>query len=70
MGATFPREAAVALAMSVAGNGDAAEATANAARVDALVDLALVEALADRRLRLHPVLRDYAAERLRALESP
>jgi tetratricopeptide (TPR) repeat protein len=57
-GTTFLRAAAEALAPE--------STTPPTAQVDGLVALALVEALPEERLRLHPFLRDYAQEQLQA----
>ena len=57
---SFPRDAALALAA-------ATEPSASASDLAALVSYALVEPLADERLRLHPLLREYAAQKLATL---
>ena len=57
---SFPRAVALALAA-------ATEPPASASDLAALVSYALVEPLADERLRLHPLLREYAAQKLATL---
>jgi tetratricopeptide (TPR) repeat protein len=66
VGASFPRAAVLDMAARLATNrlsGPPAEKPEDA--LDTLVDYALVEALPDERMRLHPLLREYANERLR-----
>ncbi|MGH2486333.1 MAG: hypothetical protein ACRDHE_09995, partial [Ktedonobacterales bacterium] len=69
-GPSFPRAAAVALAAAIH-EPDAEETPTPGpeASVDvaALARFALTESLSGERLRLHPLLRDYAGKRLRAL---
>jgi Tfp pilus assembly protein PilF len=62
-GASFPREAALALARATLAKANAGAAS----DLKTLVDYALVEPLEGGRLRLHPLLREYAEEKLRAL---
>lgn len=69
-GSSFPRAAALAVAAEAV-EQSAAQATSAAApaetsgdALDALVGLSLVEPLTDDRMRLHPLLREYAAKRL------
>lgn len=75
-GATFPRGVALALAGAVLsanmdepatidGGGGEAWRERAAEALDALIGLRLVEALAAARLRLHPLVRQYAAGKLR-----
>ena len=74
-GATFPRGVALAVAgaaLRAPSCGDAGEDSPSeawreeaAAALDALIGLRLVDALAAGRLRLHPIIRQYAATRLR-----
>lgn len=78
-GATFPRGVALALARAASLHPDNAAAGAEivgageswreaaAAALDALIGLRLVDALAAGRLRLHPMIRRYAATRLHEL---
>lgn len=61
VGASFPRATALALAQAALEKPDA-EAAGD---LTTLVDYALVEALEGGRLRLHPLLREYAAECLK-----
>ncbi|HEY7982885.1 MAG TPA: tetratricopeptide repeat protein [Ktedonobacterales bacterium] len=65
-GETFPRAAALAIALATA--EDVTEAHASEA-LDVLIGLALVETRACERLWLHPVIRQSAIERLSALDS-
>src|SRR5262249_50250169 len=64
-GATFPRAAARALAEVAVGASEAPDPEGDVA---ALVVLHLVETLAGERLRLHLLLREYAAGKLRERE--
>lgn len=66
-GASFPRAAAAALARAINSEGDVSEIRGDLeSDVAALVSYALVEPLAEGRLRLHPLLRKYAGECLQA----
>jgi tetratricopeptide (TPR) repeat protein len=71
-GASFPRDAALAFAKAAPDPkraDDPSERADPEGDVAALVSYALVEPLAGERLRLHPLLREYAAKRLRDLGS-
>lgn len=69
-GSSFPRAAALAVAgaaAALASPGATADAPGDETgsdALDALVGLSLVEPLTNERMRLHPLLREYAAERL------
>jgi tetratricopeptide (TPR) repeat protein len=65
-GPSLPRAAAEALGEAAAMSG-AEEAADPSGDLAALIYYALVEPLEGRRLRLHPLLRDYAGRQLRAL---
>lgn len=66
-GATFPRGVALALAGAEIVGADESWREEAAAALDALIGLRLVDALAAGRLRLHPMIRRYAATRLHEL---
>ncbi|GEM_PF-2016359 len=64
-GGSFPRRAALALAQATPEEGDPPAGHAGPAKeLAVLIAYALVEPLPGERLRLHPLLRAYAAERL------
>ena len=70
-GSSFPRAAALAAANAAAelaaadATTAAPEAETGGDALDALVGLSLVEPLTNDRMRLHPLLREYAADRFR-----
>jgi tetratricopeptide (TPR) repeat protein len=64
-GSSFPRRAVLALAQATPEEGDPLAGQAGPAKeLAVLIAYALVEPLPGERLRLHPLLRAYAAERL------
>jgi hypothetical protein len=67
-GGTFPRDAAIFLTLTIRDETEESLQKQQAQQLVAkLVAYALIEPLSDQRLRLHPLLRDYAEKRFREL---